>query len=67
MAEVAPRPLAEDDGRNHFDCGRESLNAWFRRHVCDTGVVMMATDPTREHPLADAGCRGVGSVREHGR
>jgi hypothetical protein len=34
MAEVAPpRPLAEDDERNHFDCGRDSLNAWFRRHA----------------------------------
>jgi GNAT superfamily N-acetyltransferase len=34
MAEVTPpRPLAEDDERDHFDCGRESLNAWFRRHA----------------------------------
>jgi GNAT superfamily N-acetyltransferase len=34
MAEVAaPRPLAEDDERGHFDCGRESLNAWFQRHA----------------------------------
>jgi GNAT superfamily N-acetyltransferase len=34
MAEVAPpRPLAEDDERDHFDCGRESLNNWFRRHA----------------------------------
>jgi GNAT superfamily N-acetyltransferase len=24
--------LAEDDDRDLFDCGRESLNAWFRRH-----------------------------------
>ncbi len=28
-----PRPLAEDDDREPFDCGRESLNAWFRRHA----------------------------------
>jgi GNAT superfamily N-acetyltransferase len=28
-----PRPLAETDDRNLFDCGRESLNAWFRRHA----------------------------------
>jgi ribosomal protein S18 acetylase RimI-like enzyme len=28
-----PRPLAEDDERNGFDCGRESLNGWFRRHA----------------------------------
>lgn len=34
MAEVTPpRPLSEHDDRNHFDCGRESLNAWFRRHA----------------------------------
>ena len=34
MAQVTPpRPLAEHDERNHFDCGRESLNAWFRRHA----------------------------------
>jgi hypothetical protein len=24
-----PRPLAETDDRNSFDCGRESMNAWF--------------------------------------
>jgi len=28
-----PRPLAEDDDRETFDCGRESLNQWFRRHA----------------------------------
>jgi GNAT superfamily N-acetyltransferase len=34
MAEVTPpRPLSEHDGRSHFGCGRESLNAWFRRHA----------------------------------
>jgi len=34
MAEVtAPRPLSENDERDHFDCGRDSLNAWFRRHA----------------------------------
>ena len=51
-----PRPLAAEDDRDAFDCGRESLNQWFRRHawrnqqgglsrtsvVCDsvTGVVV---------------------------
>lgn len=31
MAAVTPpRPLAESDDRSRFDCGRESLNAWFR-------------------------------------
>ena len=26
-----PRPLSADDDRQSFDCGRESLNTWFRR------------------------------------
>ena len=33
MAVTPPHPLAESDDRNHFDCGRESLNIWFRRHA----------------------------------
>jgi GNAT superfamily N-acetyltransferase len=34
MAEVtAPRPLAEADDRNEFNCGRDSLDAWFRRYA----------------------------------
>ena len=34
MADVTPpRPLSEDDERSHFDCGRDSLNVWFRRHA----------------------------------
>lgn len=28
-----PRPLAETDDRAAFDCGRESLNTWLRRHA----------------------------------
>ena len=28
-----PRPLAENDDRRTFDCGRASLNTWFRRHA----------------------------------
>ena len=28
-----PRPLAADDDRQAFDCGRESLNQWFRRNA----------------------------------
>ena len=28
-----PRPLAATDDRYAFDCGRESLNQWFRRHA----------------------------------
>ncbi len=30
---MPPRPLAESDDRILFDCGRESLNLWFRRHA----------------------------------
>ncbi len=34
MTGVAPpRPLLESDDREAFDCGRESLNNWFRRHA----------------------------------
>lgn len=34
MGEIAPpRPLAESDDRDGFDCGRDSLNQWFRRHA----------------------------------
>ena len=28
-----PRPLAGDDERNDFDCGKPSLNTWFQRHA----------------------------------
>jgi GNAT superfamily N-acetyltransferase len=28
-----PRPLSENDARDQFDCGRDSLNLWFRRHA----------------------------------
>ena len=28
-----PRPLSEHDNRSLFDCGRESMNAWFHRHA----------------------------------
>jgi len=34
MAAVTPpRPLSRDDDPALFDCGRESLNVWFRRHA----------------------------------
>ena len=33
MTLTPPRPLAESDDRTLFDCGRESLNVWFRRHA----------------------------------
>jgi predicted N-acetyltransferase YhbS len=28
-----PRPLAAEDDRDGFDCGRDSLNLWLRRHA----------------------------------
>ncbi|HWK43248.1 MAG TPA: GNAT family N-acetyltransferase [Stellaceae bacterium] len=28
-----PRPLTAADDREAFDCGRDSLNQWFRRHA----------------------------------
>ena len=28
-----PRPLAENDDRNIFDCRRDSINGWLRRHA----------------------------------
>ena len=34
MAELsAPRPLSDDDPIEEFDCGRDSMNAWLRRHA----------------------------------
>jgi GNAT superfamily N-acetyltransferase len=39
MAQVTPpRPLSESDDRSQFDCGRDSLNAWFRRHAWQNHV-----------------------------
>jgi predicted N-acetyltransferase YhbS len=29
----APRPLSDDDPIEEFDCGRDSMNAWLRRHA----------------------------------
>jgi hypothetical protein len=52
MAEITPpRPLAEGDERNHFDCGRDSLNAWFRRHAWHNH----ATGNSRVSVICDAG------------
>lgn len=52
MAAVTPpRPLAESDDRSQFDCGREPLNDWFRRHAWanhagDVSRVSVITDAT---------------------
>jgi GNAT superfamily N-acetyltransferase len=32
-AVTPPRPLAEADDRLSFDCGRETINAWFQRNA----------------------------------
>jgi len=44
-----PRPLTGEDDRHSFDCGRESLNGWFRRnawrnHQSDTSRVSVICD-----------------------
>lgn len=50
MAAVTPpRPLAESDDRSQFDCGRESLNYWFRRHAWANHV----NDVSRVSVIAD--------------
>jgi GNAT superfamily N-acetyltransferase len=38
MAASPPRPLSEQDDRKTFDCGRDSLNQWFRRHAWSNHV-----------------------------
>ena len=60
MAAVTlPRPLAEDDDRNLFDCGRESLNIWFRRHAWAN----QASGASRVNVIVDAASgRVVGYV-----
>jgi predicted N-acetyltransferase YhbS len=47
-----PRPLVATDDRASFDCGRESLNAWFHRHAWrnqQAGVsrTSIVCDPTK--------------------
>jgi GNAT superfamily N-acetyltransferase len=56
MAEVTqPHPLSEEDERSQFDCGRDSLNAWFRRHAWRNHVSGMS----RISVICDA---GMGSI-----
>jgi len=58
-AVTPPRPLAEDDDRNLFDCGRESINIWFRRHAWAN----QASGASRVNVIADtASGRIVGYV-----
>lgn len=58
-AVTPPRPLVGSDDPAHFDCGRESLNAWFRRHAWGNHV----SGVSRVNVIADAGSgRIVGYV-----
>jgi hypothetical protein len=51
MAGISPpRPLAADDDRDSFDCGRESLNLWFRRHAWHN----QESDVSRTSVICDA-------------
>jgi predicted N-acetyltransferase YhbS len=49
-AVTPPRPLTETDDRGLFDCGRESLNIWFRRHAW----INQANGVSRVSVIADA-------------
>jgi GNAT superfamily N-acetyltransferase len=56
MAEVTPpRPLAQDDERIAFDCGRDSLNAWFRNHAWHNHV----SGISRTSVICDTGTRSI--------
>jgi RimJ/RimL family protein N-acetyltransferase len=45
-----PRPLAATDDRDHFDCGRESINVWFRRYAWHN----QESDVSRTSVICDA-------------
>ncbi len=45
-----PRPLTAEDDRQGFDCGRESLNGWFRRNALRN----QQTDESRVSVICDA-------------
>jgi GNAT superfamily N-acetyltransferase len=46
---TSPRPLTQDDDRTSFDCGRDALNIWFRRH----GWVNQVTGASRVSVITD--------------
>ncbi|MFZ5790187.1 MAG: GNAT family N-acetyltransferase [Pseudomonadota bacterium] len=52
---TAPRPLAETDDRNGFDCGRESMNQWFRRHAWANHAAGLS----RTNVICDAATREI--------
>lgn len=56
MAAVTPpRPLTEQDDRSAFDCGRDSLNLWFRRHAWTNHVNGLS----RVNVMADAASKRI--------
>ncbi len=55
MAVMPPRPLAETDDRTQFDCGRNSLNHWFRRHAWANHAGSLS----RVNVLADASSQRI--------
>jgi GNAT superfamily N-acetyltransferase len=50
MVGAAPRPLSRDDDRASFDCGRESINSWLRRH----GWINHESGASRVNVIVDA-------------
>jgi len=46
-----PRPLRAEDDRSGFDCGRDSLNQWFRRRAWDNQLANVS----RTSVICDAG------------
>ena len=51
----SPRPLSANDDRDSFDCGRESLNQWFRRHAWRN----QQTEVSRTTVVCDPGTRRI--------
>lgn len=50
-----PRQLEKSDDRERFDCGRESMNQWFRRHAWRN----QQTDVSRTAVMCDVGSDAV--------
>jgi hypothetical protein len=51
VAEITPpRPLAESDDRSGFDCGRDSINQWFRTRAWSNQVLNLS----RTNVICDA-------------
>jgi len=50
VAVSPPRPLSENDDRSLFDCGRDSINTWFRRHAW----LNQTNDVSRVNVIVDA-------------